>query len=92
MTSRTVTIEFTQLVLLLCLVIYTSWVWCKSFNVCPKNYSEEYIALHQKYTDLLKEHKKTKSFMSTLGNTKIPDPIKDENDLDLDLDFDFNDY
>ena len=86
MTSRTVTIEFTQLVILLCLVAYTVWVWCKSFNCSSKNFSEEYIALHHKYTNLEKEHAKMQQFMSSFGNTKVKPIVNDDNDDDVDFD------
>jgi hypothetical protein len=89
MTSKTITIEFTQLVLLLCLVGYTVWIWCKSINSCPKSYSEEYITLHKKYNDLLKEHNKTQQFMSSLGNAKV----KQLNEADFnELNIDFDEY
>jgi hypothetical protein len=87
--TRSLTIEFTQLILLLCLVGYTVWVWCKSFNICPKNYSEEYISLHKKYSELLKEHNKQKQFMSSLGNTKV----KQIDEIDMnDIDYEFDEY
>lgn len=88
MTTRSITIEFTQLIFLLILVGYTVWIWSKSVNACPKSYAEEYTALHTKYNELLKEQKKTQQFMSSLGNTKV----KQFNDFELDDDIDFDEY
>lgn len=85
MTSKTVTMEFTQLIILLCLVGYTVWVWSKSFNTCPKSFSEEYIALHQKYSKLQQEFKKMQQFMSSFGNVKATPVIEDDVD---DINFD----
>uniref|UniRef100_A0A6C0LZE9 Uncharacterized protein n=1 Tax=viral metagenome TaxID=1070528 RepID=A0A6C0LZE9_9ZZZZ len=93
MTSRTLTIEFTQLILLLCLVGYTVWIWSKSLNSCSNNFSEKYLALHTQYTTLLKEHNKNKQFMSSLGNTKVKHINEiDVDDFDIDLDLDLDNY
>lgn len=87
MTSRTITIEFNQFIILITLIIYTVWIWVKSLNVCPPSFSEQYITLHQKYTNLLKEKEKMDKFFVGLNKTTKNDDMQS-----FDIDEDDDDY
>lgn len=55
--------DINNFILIIIMIIFTTWIWIKSINICPKSFHNEYLILTKKHNDAIKERNKYKRLL-----------------------------